>query len=111
MKEFKRLKIARPSAKIACLLLLAVAFLCHPGSAFCQSKTSSVARLYIQVNVVPILHSEPPTKVQSAMANIAFDLNHPQIHLDRQASTRAVNDPTISQGQPIVLTTVTLTAK
>lgn len=111
MKGEKALKIARTSAEVAGLLLLGMAWLTNPGAAYCQSKTTASARLYIQVNVVPILHSESPAQPQTSKASISFDLTNRQTQSDRRASTRAVSDQTISQGQPIVLTTVTLTAK
>jgi hypothetical protein len=111
MKNPKTLNIARPSTKIAGFLLMGIALLSQPGTAFCQSKTSATARLYIRVNVIPILHSEPPTQPRSSTASIAFDLTTQPTQFDRQAATRAVNDQSIAHDEPIVLTTVTLTAK
>lgn len=105
------MKMAQFKPKAAGLLLLGIASLSAPKSLLCQSKDSAAARLYIQVNVVPVLHSQPPAQPKNSSAIITFDLNSQTTQFDRQTSTHEVNLQTDSPTQPIVVTTVTLTPK
>ena len=106
-----RTKKAKLSRIRAALLLMGVAWLAAPPNLFCQSKTSASARLYIHVTVVPVLHSELPAEPRNSNTSLSFDLNTQTTQFDRQDSTREITDQTNGQAQPIVLTTVTLTAK
>jgi hypothetical protein len=105
------MKVAKLRSEIAVVLLLGAGLLSCPGRAFSQSRKTATASLYIQVNVVPVLHSEPPREPDHSSAGIAFELNNQPTQFDRQSSTREVSGQSNSHEQPIMVETVTLTPK
>lgn len=105
------MKMPQFKAKLPGLLILGIALLAAPESLVCQSRTRAEARLYIRVNVVPVLQSQPPTQPRTSSATITFDLNSQSTQFDRQSSTHELSDQTNPQSQPIVVTTVTVTPK
>jgi hypothetical protein len=105
------MKMAQFRPKLSAMMLLGVALLATPENLFCQSKTTASARLYIRVNVVPVLRSEAPAQPKQSSATITFDLTSQAPEFDRQVSTREAGDQTGSSTPPIVLNTVTVTPK
>ena len=105
------MKMPRFRAKLPGLLVLGIAFLAIPESLLCQSRTRAEARLYIRVNVVPVLQSQPPIQPRTSSGAITFDLNSQPTQFDRQSSTHQLNDESNPQSQPIVVTTVTVTPR